>query len=812
MENKKNILENNEVADTAAQNNEINTEAEEPGVLVLEGEYSSEDNGEENEPARTTYMPRFTEASEQYRRKGDAKIRERLGIKSVPEVEETENPDEIKIDPTAEFDADFEGSTDAKEPENVAVDESDESINVMKFRSPEDELEEAAEREREEIKKLLGDSKPKEESTPEPEEAPVEEPVEEEPAEEEPVEEVKEYSIPDPDDSDFEVVDFGKNEEKKAPVADPAPDTKSKKKGRDKEFNNPTQRDTFKDFFLDSIISIKIRYIATAAFAFLALVLEILAAATVLNGRMFPGAISNANLGLVDFLLSACMLLMIVPELFRSVKNMFNKKLSPDFLPIPAFILIGIYTLVLYLTNVESYMLFGVLFALTCLPVVMAALYRTKADFIAFKKVSSLEQKQVIDVQNTREHDVENKALDGIVDEYKSKFARTFSASFVSDFFKNIGEIPSTPKHIAIIYGVPFGAALISGVITYFLSWSFVLALAVLCFVALVGSPVFAIIASKTSYFYSQRAALLVDSATIGENSINDFAAVDVFAFDDMDIFGQDDVNLKRFMLYGDRGNMDKVMRQMCALFAAVGGPLDGMFSEIIDNRVRHKTATNVIIEDDGICGDVAGHQICVGSEEYMHRNGIAIPSAAVGRENATSLDTIKIMYAAEDGEVNAKFYIRYSFSEEFTMMIPALRDAGITPLIYTRDPNISADLLSTLTAGGADMRVVKLYGLDEERCVESRADAKMITYGDRLDAANMILLAKKSNRLALHVRFTELFAMIFGVVMAIGLSIFGLGAFTPLVAALWPILGCLILRLVTKSCFLRDSKKRDEE
>lgn len=145
-------------------------------------------------------------------------------------------------------------------------------------------------------------------------------------------------------------------------------------------------------------------------------------------------------------------------------------------------------------------------------------------------------------------------------------------------------------------------------------------------------------------------------------------------------------------------------------------------------------------------------------------------------------------------------------------MMIPALRDAGIIPLIYTRDPNISADLLSTLTAGGANMRVVKLYNTLDETSVKSRADARMITYGDRLDAAGMILLAKKSTRLATHVRFTEFFAMIFGVVMAIGLSIFGLGGFTPIVAALWPILGCLILRLVTKSVFLKDSRKKDED
>lgn len=801
MENKNNIIDNEN------HNTEIE---EESGVLVL----GEDDSEEETETAKSaTYMPRFTEASEKYRRKGDAKIRERLGIKSVPEKEVEENPDEIKLDPTAEFDADYEGTAEAKEPENVAIDESDESISVMKFKSPEDELEEEAEREREEIKKLLAtDAKPAEEPIPEPEEESL--PEEEEPEVEEPVEEVKEYTIPDPDEQEFEVFDFDKRstQEKKAPAPQPAPTVKeSGKKGRDKEFNNPTQRDQIKDRFLDSLISIKIRTWASAVFALVMLVLEILGATNVISSRLFESS-DIFTLGLIDFLLATCILFMIIPEMFVAVKNLIKKKLTPDFLPLPLYVILGLYTLTVCLTGADSYILFGLLFAVACIPTMLASLYRTKADFIAFKKISIPEEKQVIDIVNTRELDVENKALDGVIDEYKSKLSRTFSASFISGFFKNSGSVYSSPKHIGLIYGVPGGVALVSGIIAFFLSWNIVTAMEVLCFVLLIGCPVLAIIASKMSYFYAQRAALLADSTAIGEDAYDKFSAVDVFAFDDTDIFGQDDVNLKRFMLYGDRGNMDKVMRQMCALFAAVGGPLDGMFSEIIDNRVRHKTATNVIIEDDGICGDVAGHQICVGSEDYMNRNGIAIPSAAVGRDTGVSFDTIKVMYAAEDGEVNAKFYIRYSFSEEFTMMISSLRDSGIIPLVYTRDPNISTELLATLTAGTANMRVVKLYGTVEEQMVESRADAKMITYGDRLDAASMVILAKKSNKLSMHVKFTELCAMGSGVVMAIVLSILGLGEFTPIVACLWQIASCAILKAITKSVFLKEEKKKDED
>lgn len=801
------------IADDVTPEEETTASPEEaPGVLVLEGEYPEETPAEEDRGRPATYMPRFTEVSEKYRRKGDAKIRERLGIKTGVEFEPQNNPDELKLDPTAEFDADISGAEDAKTPENSAVDESDESISVMKFSSPEDELEAEAAREREEIKKLLNtDSRP---VSNEPEEVEEEaEPV----AEEEDVTD-EEYTLPDPDADElrvYEFVDATVDDISSGSDTSETADASKKRKAKknDREFSNPIQRDGIKDRFLDSLISIRIRMVASVIFTIAMLILEILSASRQIGFNLFEKSVNYSTLGLVDFLLAACVFVMSAPELIAAVKDLFNKKPTAALLPIPVFIVFGLYTLTVVYSGATSYTLLGLLFATIVLPVLAASLYRTKADFIAFKMIAQPEDKQVIDLQNTRDLEVENKALDGAVDEYKSKLSRTFTASFVSDFFKNSEVSATSPKHFGIVYGIPFGVALVAGVVAYFLTESFIGAMSVFSLIVMLGCPAFSIIAGKVSFFHSQRAALSTDSTAIGEDAYHSFAAVDVFAFDDTDIFGPEDVNLKRFMLYGDRDNMDKVMRQMCALFAAVGGPLDYMFSGIIDNRMRHKTASNVIIEDDGICGEVAGHKICAGSEDYMRRNGIAIPQAAMGRDSVNSLDTIKVMYAAEDGEVNAKFYIRYSFSEEFTSTIPSLRDAGIIPLVYTRDPNISGELLATLTAGNGTMRVVKLYDPVNEISTKARENARMVTYGDRLDAAGMIVLAKKYHRFSGYIKFAEICAMVVGIILAIALSYIARINFKAVpMAALWHIIMCAVIRLVSKTVFLKESKKKNAD
>lgn len=792
---------------------------EEPAAseTISEGEAESVNTAEESKSESTNsgttpwraYVPRFTEVSERYRMKGDARIRARLGIKDVPQWQ-PDNPDEIKLDPTAEFEEDING-VPAKAPEMSAENESDESISVMKFASQESEEETAEEKQaREEIENLL---------KPEPKEEPKAEEVVEETTEPEEVEEqtvIEEPVMADPEEEDIEVIDFSANkvqpEEEDSPEGASDLPPAAKTKGYDNEFTNPNQRDNIKDRFLDSLISIRIRFGASIIFAIAIMIIEILLATKEIGFKLLPGTSSYSTLALVDFMLATCIFIMTLPEMIRSIKHLVSKRVIPDIVVLPAFLVLGAYTLTVVLTEAPAYALFGLLFATLAIPTLSAALYRTKADFIAFKMISQNEDKQIIDKKNTRDMAAENMALDGVIDEYKSKTARTFKTSFVSDFFKNSNGTPVSIKHIGMIFGIPFGVSIVASAVAYFLTWNPVTAVAVLALVVMLGCPAFAIIANKVSFLHAQKAALLSDSTAIGEDAYHNFSAVDVFAFDDTDIFGPDDVNLKRFMLYGERDSMEKVMRQMCALFASVGGPLDYMFSNAIDNRVRHKSATNVIIEDDGICGDVAGHRISAGSEEYMRRNGIAIPSLATASGSGASLDTIKVMYAAEDGEVYAKFYIRYSFSEEFTMILSSLREAGIIPLVYSRDPNVSGELLDTLTTGTGNMRVVKLYNPLGEDKVYSRVSASMVTYGDKLDAAGMVLLSKKYKSFSDHIRFAEICGMAIGVFLAIALSFIGFGRLTVLISGIWQLTWCFALQFLSKAVFLKDARKKDSE
>ena len=774
------------------------------------------DGSEPQANIRTTYVPRFTEVSENYRMKDDPRPKRPTHEPEEHTVAQKIDPSAIEVapkeasapelDPTAELNESADGIIVSMD--NPTHDENSETLSVYKFKEDSNEEcdEPAPEKEEVELRELLrslGRAMPSEPS--------------DEAAEREDEEEISapesEYSVPDPDKEEIHVCDF--DAPKRAPYTRVDPDGISNElpempSRRTKEFVHLTQRDSFKDKFLDTLMSQRIRLVALCLFFVTVFAYELLADLGKLSYEVFEGSRHSGALAAFDLLIISCMFVFALPEIISSVKWLIRGKATPELSVCAAYIVSLIYLLVVSSGTYTNYPLFGSAFAVLVLSTVLSSHLRTKADFVAFKLVAMSKEKQILDRKMTRELPEENLALDGLVDEYKSRTARLFRAGFVTDFFEKTNAKTERSKQTAAILSVSFASALISAVIAYFVLGGLDFALGALNLVFILGIPAFSVISHKLAYRDAQRVAHSEETAVIGERSYLDFSEVDVIAFEDNEIFGPDDVALKRFMLYGDSDNMEKAMRQMCALFGVVGGPLHYIFSNSLDTRMRTTPAQDPIIEEDGLSGEVGGKRISAGTEEYMRRHGVAIPEGAIRAEGG--INTTKIMYAAEDGEVFAKFYIRYSFSEEFTMLLPTLKKEGIVPLIYTGDPNVSNELLRILSAGADCMRVVKrLAPIPEDEKIYSRVSAGIVTYGDKINSIDILLLTKKYKRFLKLVSKLELYGLGLGVVLGAAFT-FAWSGIPACFVALWQLLLCGALGIGSARCFSRESGKEKKD
>ena len=765
-----------------------------PDSFEINERYNTQSFVETPAAIRPTYLPRFTEVSETYRMQDDPRPRPETMMKTPTVSEQTEVDLDSFDDPTSE-------TVEDKEVEKVIITQgtpvsselTDESITILKFSTPFDEdTDDAAE--------VF--------ETPEPEVDQIDEPkiperVEEPELEPQSVEmptEDKERVIPDPD-STYKVVEF-LAEREIADVEEPlgASDSASSERSSH-EFTSPIQRDSIKDRFLDSLMSIKVRLIGAAV---------LLAVMMLSDCLSFLGVNVYESIGLggipaakafVDMQFSVCLFLFALPEAIKACKLLFKKKCVPEMFIVASLPVIVASDIILAVNGGVMYITFGVLYGLQCLSAIVSSYFRTSADFESFRIVSRNSQKNVLDKRLTRELPRENLALDGAVDEYSSKTARMFRTAFVSGFFRRSEDSCENSSNVAMMLGIGAGVSLVTGLVSFFLnSYSPVHAIQSFTMVFMTALPVFSILAHKMPYRHSIAEAAREKGAFVGEASIYEGADVDVVTYEDTEIFGTEDVTIQKVHLYGKVYNTPKAMKQMYSLFSVVGGPLDFVFSSSLDRKCP--SATDIIIEDDGISGMMEGHRVCAGTEAYMLRHGISIPADDY-RTNTSTSGSARIMYGAEDGSVYVKFFIRYSFSEEFTMLLPDLKAKKIVPLIYTRDPNITGELVRVLTLGEDIIRVMKKYvpRTSEEKAYR-HIDSGIVTHGDKTNAINMVLLAKKYVVFESGLAVTELISMTVGAVLAVVLAIGEMFTLPTTGLALWQLVWCVVLFIRSKLTF----------
>lgn len=579
-------------------------------------------------------------------------------------------------------------------------------------------------------------------------------------------------------------------------------------KRRLSEYTSISQRGTLKDRFLDTIMSIRVRLFATALLTLVCLVFENLGlfgvdTVALLGLEALPGA-----LALVDLELIVALFALSLPEIFVGIRRMIHGQVRSELLLLVSFVIQFLYCVLIGVVAPVRYPLFGFAFGVTCIATILSAYSYENAKYRGFRLISEGGEKQVVHNTLTRTLEHENMALDGAVDEYKSKIARVFRTSFVPDFFKKHRDLSEDGKKMLITLCISMASALLVGVISFFVDDGMLSALPAFCAVFTLAIPAFLLLSHTLPYFCLERYASQEGSAAIGEPALYDTAGVDVVAYEDVEIFTEEDVALKRLKLFGDETNFSRPLRQMAALYSVVGGPLATLFESSLDRRVS--SARNVEVEADGISGTVDGVTVLSGSEEYMRRHGVTIPEDDAAPTDSHT--TMKVMYAAEEGAVYCKFYIRYSFSEEFSMLLPSLRDAGIVPLVYTRDPNITNELLGALTLGGGEIRVMKKDNLpSDDAPAYSRLDAGIVALGNKTSAINMILLSKRYTRFVSKLENLASISALVGILLAAALSLFVTPELPSLLFGLWQGVWMGVCAFLSASTF-RFSKKSTKE
>ncbi len=748
---------------------------------------------------QTTYMPRFTDATGKYSRIG-------YGSEAVDELESPLLISSDGADATAEIDEGKEN--DAKivnlKPEGEIITETS---TLFKFDDADKDSQNPAPKQ----EPVPEEVKPQEEK-PEDVEA-SDAPVDETPEKTEPAPEIVEVKTETNTAVDIENPLPKKIPERYVPVAvakrESITEVGDALGGNEKsEFTAHHKSDRVKDGFLDSLLSQKVRFSVALALSVILIIFENLYLFGVDLMKAFNIIAMPNALAIIDIQFVACIFLLALPEIIRGLKNLLAKRVTTELFLIPAFAVYLAYSLALIVKTPEKYSLFGILFAILTLSVVASSYLRTKADFVSFKHISESGEKKIVDNKYTRVLDSENFALDGVIEEYKSRTARVFKTSFVADFFRRTRSSSEKLSHVLLMTLLPLGVSFVISFAVYFLAPGFISAITAFALTYLLSVPAFTVLVRKLPHYFASEEAALENGALIGEAAYYDYAGIDVICFEDVEIFSSEDVNIQRIRLYRSNEDLTKALRQMSALFMTVGGPLDEIFSESLDKKCA--PANGIIIKENGLIGEIDGKKVMAGSYDFMISEGVTPPGDE--DDGKKSFDATTVMYAAENGEIYAKFYVRYRFSEEFTMLLPTLGEEKIVPLVYTRDPNLTNDLMKKLTAGTSTVRILKKDTTPVRDFAPPKLSAGMVCNGDKGNLVNLVLLARRYAKFNSRIKVTERSAMIVGLSLGALISVGGMLSLLPsALLSAWQLAWCVALYALTRSSFRLPKKKKEK-
>lgn len=254
----------------------------------------------------------------------------------------------------------------------------------------------------------------------------------------------------------------------------------------------------------------------------------------------------------------------------------------------------------------------------------------------------------------------------------------------------------------------PFGAllSLLAGGGSYLLTRDAHAALATLAVCACVSVPVCCVPAVNLPIRRLCKLAQKKGAMLVGYPGVRQFADTNVVELDVRQLYPKGNVTMHGIKTFSGQ-RIDEAILEAAAVICKVNGPMTGTFDQIIQGKSNLlPKVESVAYEDDmGLLSWVNGRRVLLGNRRLLEEHGVTPPTRDY--ESKFTEDGHQVTYLAAAGELMAMFVTSYRPDEEMVEEMQRLEDNGVSFVIRTCDPNLTAKRISEQC--GVFFRSVKL-------------------------------------------------------------------------------------------------------
>ena len=362
-------------------------------------------------------------------------------------------------------------------------------------------------------------------------------------------------------------------------------------------------------------------------------------------------------------------------------------------------VLISILQVLLHLifdTNNEKTILFSSIAASSVFICALSKYFDARRDGITFKVLSSDAEKYI--AEDLPEDSAEFTAFEQYLPDepYLYSIKKT---GFISNFVEKSRENSSFNEIYKIILPLILFTSVLFAAISNIMSGAptFGRTLDNLVLAIMISTPIISALTVSLPFLKGVVSLSRRGCSVIGEASLDQCSSANIVSFKDTDAFHEKGITLSSVKTFGD-AQIDTAIFTAARIFNIVDGPLKKVFNRSIIDYGSSGSSDDDEIEQilpNSIEAIIDGKKIILGTKVAAKSQGIVLVEDPVDMlfENSNG----RVMYMLIDGQLAAKFYIKYSLGKNFKAILDNFYDVGVFMVIKSCDPNLDTEYLTKL-------------------------------------------------------------------------------------------------------------------
>ncbi len=251
-----------------------------------------------------------------------------------------------------------------------------------------------------------------------------------------------------------------------------------------------------------------------------------------------------------------------------------------------------------------------------------------------------------------------------------------------------------TDKNMKFMFFIIAVMGLINFVISWAVSGNFPVGFAAFVVTLATCVPIYATLLVQLPLRWVNKSFNKLGGMISCQDAVNELCRTNTIVLDSKDLFDQNLCSMHGFKDFKNV-RVDDAMLYAAAMVIRSGGPLTGVFDQMVVNRrdILPTVKSFSYEEKLGVSGWIYNQKVILGTRQMMLNHNVDVPGTI--DEDRYLISGHEVIYLAIANKLAAMMVVDYAPNKKLVPYLKKLRDAGVTILVRNCDPNVTDVMLS---------------------------------------------------------------------------------------------------------------------